>query len=115
MFDLFRRRPQAVLSLLCDGILALQRFVDTAVDFCQLLRGKKGAAGNEAGASGKVLFGGNITVNTCAGPILVSLRECGSVIHSIPGDELDAILSGVSRAEHEKSANRMAVHHLIDA
>ena len=62
MFDLLCGGLQALLPLICNGIGILQRFLDTAVDLRQLLRGKKGAAGDKAGADSKVLFGSCVAV-----------------------------------------------------
>ena len=47
--------------------------MDAAIDLRQLLRGKKGAAGDESGTGGEALFCGGVTVCTALGTISVKI------------------------------------------
>ncbi len=94
--DLLRHALQKPFPFHGDGIAAVQRFVDASVDLCQLLRGKKGAAEDQPGAGGEVPLCGGVSIDARIGAVVVSLIQCGPILHSLPSDELDSVLGGVS-------------------
>jgi len=77
-------------------MIAVQRLMNAAVDLRQLLRGKKGAVGNQPGASGKVPLRGGVAVDPHIGSIVVPLIQCGPILYPLPSNELDSVLGGMS-------------------
>lgn len=60
MFDLIRYLAQQLSALICDGILAVQRFVDVAVDLCQLLAREQLMLVDQTSSDSEILLDGYV-------------------------------------------------------
>ena len=69
-FYLFGRFCQQLFSLDCDGVAVIQRFVDTSVNFCELLIVENTLLREKSSTGDKVLLGSSVIVSiaSCCGP-----------------------------------------------
>lgn len=88
-----------LLSLAGDTAV-FQCFIDTAIDFCKLLRGKKGAVGDKAGAGGESLLCCGVAICATARSIVGASIQAGALPHPLPGNELHPIPSRMTRQNH---------------